>query len=248
MINKIKRFYGHELDIEFAGELERDGSFTLYLLQCRPQSIRRGSESVEIPSVATEKILFTLTSEVPYCKIENIDYLVYVDPDEYDRVARVSDHYEIARIVGRINKEMERRNAILLGPGRWGSNNINLGVPVKYNEINNFRLLGEIARVKSGVVPEVSFGTHFFQDLVEAGIHYIPIYPDNDGVIFNEEFFKNGPNCFSALVSGAAYKPFENVVKIFRFDGNEKAHIYLDGAAQQGVCFVGEPMVEKTCM
>jgi hypothetical protein len=240
VIDKIKRFYGHELDIEFAGEIERDGTFKLNLLQCRPQSTWQVEEYVTVPDVPDDAVLFSCSCEVPHCKLENIEYVVYADPEEYDRLARISDRYEIARIIGRINRQMEGHVAILIGPGRWGSNNINLGVPVKYNEINNFRLIGEIARIKSGIVPEVSFGTHFFQDLIEAGIYYIPIYPDDSQVIFNEKFFKHAPNVFSSFVDGGICMRFEPVIKVFHFKSPDKAHIYLDGRKETGKCFIAE--------
>ncbi|MDQ7825622.1 MAG: PEP/pyruvate-binding domain-containing protein [Candidatus Eremiobacteraeota bacterium] len=237
-VDKIKRFYGLELDIEFAGNVDSNGDFKIYLLQCRPQSTREEFQHVEVPEVPLEDILFTCASEVSNVKIERIDFIVYVDPEAYDKVARVSDRYEIARLVGRINRLMECRTAILLGPGRWGSNNIKLGVPVKYNEINNFRLLGEIARSKSGIIPEVSFGTHFFQDLVESGIHCIPLYPDDSRVIFNYAFFQNTPNRFLALVDPEQYRRFEKIIKVFEFEGPRRGEIRLDGSTESGKCYL----------
>jgi hypothetical protein len=246
VIDKIKRFYGHELDIEFAGEVGRDGTFRINLLQCRPQSTWQVEEPVMVPEVPEDAVIFSCECEVPHCRIENIEYIIYVDPEGYDRLTRVSDRYEVARIIGRINREMEGRIAILMGPGRWGSNNINLGVPVKYNEINNFRLLGEIAREKSGIVPEVSFGTHFFQDLIEAGIYYIPIYPDDDRVIFNDKFFRHTPNIFSSLVDGSIYLRFHKVIRVLQFRSPDKAHIFLDGRTEAGKCFIAEESTVRT--
>ena len=81
-----------------------------------------------------------------------------------------------------------------MGPGRWGSRgDIKLGVNVTYSDINNTAVLIEIARKKGNYVPDLSFGTHFFQDLVEASIRYLPLYPDEKGIIFNEEFLRIRP-------------------------------------------------------
>ena len=67
-----------------------------------------------------------------------------------------------------------------MGPGRWGSRgDIKLGVRVTYSDINNAAMIIEVARKKGNYVPDVSFGTHFFQDLVESGIRYLPLYPDD---------------------------------------------------------------------
>ncbi len=80
-------------------------------------------------------------------------------------------------------------------PGRWGSRgDIKLGVRVTYSEINNSAMLIEVARKKGNYVPDVSFGTHFFQDLVESGIRYLPLYPDDEGVKFNEKFLGESRN------------------------------------------------------
>ena len=78
-----------------------------------------------------------------------------------------------------------------MGPGRWGSRgDITLGVRVTYAGISNTAMLIEIARRKGSYVPDLSFGTHFFQDLVEARIRYLALYPDEDGILFNEDFFR----------------------------------------------------------
>ena len=84
---------------------------------------------------------------------------------------------DIGRAVGRLNKLLPKRQFILMGPGRWGSRgDIKLGVSVTYADINNTAMLIEIARRTGDYLPDLSFGTHFFQDLVEAGIGYLPLY------------------------------------------------------------------------
>ena len=81
-----------------------------------------------------------------------------------------------------------------MGPGRWGSRgDIKLGVSVTYSDINNTAMLIEIARKKGNYVPDLSFGTHFFQDLVESSIRYLPLYPDDQGIVFNEHFLLASP-------------------------------------------------------
>jgi predicted nucleotidyltransferase len=88
-----------------------------------------------------------------------------------------------------------------MGPGRWGSRgDIKLGVNVSYSDINNTSVLIEIAKKKGNYVPDLSFGTHFFQDLVEACIKYIPLYPDDTKITFNEMFLKNSNNILKELL------------------------------------------------
>ena len=93
-----------------------------------------------------------------------------------------------------------------MGPGRWGSRgDIKLGVSVTYSDINNASLLVEIARRKGSYVPDLSFGTHFFQDLVEAEIRYLPLFPDDDEVVFNERFLLESPNLLASLAPEYAH-------------------------------------------
>jgi hypothetical protein len=88
-----------------------------------------------------------------------------------------------------------------MGPGRWGSRgDVTLGVGITYSGINNTALLVEIARAKGNYVPDLSFGTHFFQDLVEARIQYLALYPDEEGNIFNEAFLRDSPSVLSQFL------------------------------------------------
>jgi hypothetical protein len=237
-VEKIRRHYGNELDLEFAGNIEPGGSFRITLLQCRPQSLRAEQQPAVIPEVPESRILFSCLKEVPSGQVDNINYVVYIDPDEYDRIDNIPDRYEVARLIGKINSQLEREKAILLGPGRWGSNNILLGVPVKYWEINNFKLLGEIARSKSGVVPEVSFGTHFFQDLVESRIFCIPLYPDSPGVIFNDAFFANSASLLFSFIPEETSRRFEQAIRVIRLDDGQVAHVRMNGKTERGLCYL----------
>ncbi|HHW48058.1 MAG TPA: pyruvate, phosphate dikinase, partial [Clostridiaceae bacterium] len=103
--------------------------------------------------------------------------------------------------VGLLNSILPKRQFILMGPGRWGSRgDIKMGVQVSYADINNCAALIEIARNKSGYIPELSFGTHFFQDLVESNIRYIPVYPDDEGIVFNEVFLTKSDNMLPEIL------------------------------------------------
>ena len=104
---------------------------------------------------------------------------------------------------------------MLIGPGRWGSKgDIKMGVHVGYCDINNTAMLIEVAKSKQGYVPDLSFGTHFFQDLVEANIKYLPLYPDEPGVIFKEDIFTTSKNILRKLVSNS--QEFEQVIKVVK--------------------------------
>ena len=102
-------------------------------------------------------------------------------------------------MVNLLNKLLAEKRYALMGPGRWGSNDINLGVKVTYANINKAKLLVEVAFAKEGYTPEVSYGTHFFQDLVEADIVIVPLFPDEPEVILNEPFLLNSENILGRM-------------------------------------------------
>ncbi|MCX7797257.1 MAG: pyruvate, phosphate dikinase [Melioribacter sp.] len=197
------------VDIEFAS----DGK-EFYLLQCRPQSRAIESSSDAIPrDVPLDKILFTAKKFVSNGKVPEITHIVYVDPEKYNEVSERNKLLQVGRAISKLNKLLPKRKFILMGPGRWGSRgDIKLGVSVTYSDINNTAMLIEIARKKGNYIPEVSFGTHFFQDLVEANIRYLPLYPDDEGVIFNEKFLTENENLLESIVPEFYY--LQDVIKV----------------------------------
>jgi hypothetical protein len=188
---------GRPVDIEFAS----DGT-DFYLLQCRPQSHAEEYAPSPIPrDLPRERVLFTARRHVSNGRVADLTHIVYVDPQRYEELPDVEHLRGVARAVGRLNSLLPKRQFVLMGPGRWGSRgDIKLGVPVTYADINNTAMLLEIARDKGGYVPEVSFGTHFFQDLVEAQIRYLPLYPDEEGSHFNEPFLRLSSNLLPELL------------------------------------------------
>jgi hypothetical protein len=179
------------VDIEFA----HDGT-NLHLLQCRPQSYAKASQPPALPrDVPHDRILFTANRYITNGTVTGITHLVYIEPQRYGELANRSDLLAVGRAVSKLNQILPKRQFILMGPGRWGSRgDIKLGVSVSYSDINNTAMIIEIARKRKDYVPELSFGTHFFQDLVEGSIRYLPLYPDDRGVVFNEEFLTNSKN------------------------------------------------------
>ena len=160
-----------------------------------------------------DKTIFTANKYISNGTVSNISHIVYVSPQKYSELSDYQHLVDVGKAVGRINKLLPKRQFILMGPGRWGSRgDIKLGVGVTYSGINNTSLLIEIARKQKDYVPDLSFGTHFFQDLVESNIKYLPLYPDDEGNIFNEEFLNNSKNVFLDMLP--EYKHIGDVVRV----------------------------------
>jgi hypothetical protein len=236
----VQASYGRPVDMEFAWDEEK-----LYILQCRSLSIRRETKRVIIPGgVPARDRLFVTSQGISNAAVENIEYIVYVDPRAYDRIPTIELKHRIGRAVGQLNYRLAGKRYALLGPGRWGSNDINLGVRVTYSDINNTRLLVEIAFAREGYTPEVSYGTHFFQDLVEADIAMMPLYPDAPGCMLGEEFLLESENSLSKM--GTSLEDLEDVIHVVHVPsarGGSMLHVYLDEEKQEGIGIFG-PVIE----
>ena len=128
----------------------------------------------------------------------------------------------------------EKSSVMLLGPGRWGTTTPSMGVPVSFAEISNISILGEIAFASGNVIPEISFGTHFFQDLVETGVFYVALSPENRNVSINNKFFARLPPTLKELAP--QYKKYEKVISVFNTK-KKVIKIAADIISQDVICY-----------
>lgn len=200
VLTRLAQQYERPVDIEFAVSFAPGGdkpTLTFHLLQCRPQN-QWSADNREVRSapteVAAEDKILLCTRMVPQGRVSQVEYIVYVDSDAYHRLDTSSDYSEVARWIGQLNKSLEGRSFILIGPGRWGSSDAMQGVPVTYADIFNTRALVEVASNQRGFSSEPSYGTHFFQDLVEAQIYPLAVYPGELGDHLNWDFIRQSEN------------------------------------------------------
>ncbi|MEF8834539.1 MAG: PEP/pyruvate-binding domain-containing protein [Candidatus Thermoplasmatota archaeon] len=236
ILRKLEEKIGYPVDVEFAFDGEK-----LYIVQCRPQSQALDRERVKIPrDIKENRKLFSANKYVTTGNLENLEYIVYVVPGEYSKLESREKMQQTAQIVGELNKELPEQKFILMGPGRWGSRgDIKLGVPVKYREINNTALLVEVAKERGGYEPELSFGTHFFQDLVEADIKYLPLYPEEEENIWKEEMFFRSENKLTDFLP--RYEDFEDVIRVVDVSDISKGGtltVTMDGEANQALAYL----------
>ena len=239
ILKTLKEKIGMPVDIEFASDGQQ-----LYLLQCRPQSFVTDKAPAPIPKDIPDKdIIFSADRYVSNGVIGNISLIVYVDPEEYNKVDELEDLNHIGKVVGMLNSVLPRRQFILIGPGRWGSRgDIKLGVKVTYADICNTAVLIEVARKKTGYLPELSFGTHFFQDLVEANIYYLPLYPDEEGIIFNAAFLSRQKNILKEIFP--KYQFLEDVVKVISIPEStygKVLKIQMNAELEEAIGFLSSP-------
>ena len=173
-------------------------------------------------------------------RVPDLTHVVYVSPEGYAALGDAESLRDVGRAVGRLNKLLPKRRFALLGPGRWGSRgDIKLGVPVTYSDISNTSLLVEVASRQEGSMPELSFGTHFFQDLVEASIRYLPLYPDDDGAVLNRAFLDAAPNQLAALVPEFAHlERAIRVIDVPAATGGQVLKVVMNADVQEAVGFL----------
>ncbi len=237
MLKQLEKVYEYPVDIEFTANFNTGGYLQINLLQCRPFQTRGRYRRVEIPKKIDEAKIF-LRQQGNFMGggvHERISRIIYVDPKKYTRLP-LSDKYNIARLVGKINKTIKRDEmpTILFGPGRWGTTTPAMGVPTTFSEVNNVAAIGEIAYTEGSLVPELSFGTHFFQDLVEMNIFYMAIYPEYRDVIFNTSWMQKEPNLLDTLVPDD--RQYVDVVRVCNIR-EKNLRFISDVVSQEMICF-----------
>jgi hypothetical protein len=226
ILQTLERCYQYPVDMEFTISIESEPNGTadieLTLLQCRPQSRLAESKGINIPGHLPENdLIFQTRFMVPQGMVDNIEYVIFVPPETYFNL-KVNERFELARIIGKLNEALKGKNFILVGPGRWGSTNTDLGIPVGYSDIFNTRALIEMSGKKFSASPEPSLGTHFFQDLLEAQIYPLAIILDNPQSVMHPTFFYHTPNNLDDLIQ--ADERIKERVRVIKINDYRKGH------------------------
>jgi len=206
ILSRLAEEYHSAVDVEFALTIQPgEGGkpdLTFHLLQCRPHHSWNADLAVRLPEEVSEAdVIFVSNRMVPLGVVESVEYIVFVDPEKYYRLPSAHDFSETARRIAQLNRALESESFILLGPGRWGSTDFMQGVPVTYADIFNTRALIELTSRKGGYASEPSYGTHFFQDLVESGIYPLAVSAEEEGDYLNLEFLRQATDQRSVWIA-----------------------------------------------
>jgi len=209
-LNFLEESMGVPADIEFAYEPAEDD---LCLIQSRPFWYNT-SGSDGIPDLDGRRIIMRADRMITAGSAENIGAIVYIDHKAY---YSSPDFYKVARGVGKVNKQLAGQKYILVSPGRVGSSNPSLGVPIQYDELTNCSCIVELGIPRLGFMPELSYGTHFFSDLAVDNVLYMPIFDGEMNNLFDHEWFddtkyEEGPHPAIRIYRGSfsAYMDGEN--------------------------------------
>ena len=232
LMGDLAEKYDYPVDVEFACNFRPDREYKINLLQCRPLQTRGiGSQGVK-PKV--RDYFFRIRGNFMGGNVAlPVRYLILVDVEAYLDLSE-QKKYHAARCIGRLNQLLRDEHTVLLGPGRWGTTTPSLGVPLNYTEISHFDCLCELAYSSHGLRPELSYGSHFFQDLVEAGTFYTALYRGEAGCEFHDALFEAFPNRYGALLGAESEPDMEKVIRVL--DTENRAILYSEIASQE--CFL----------
>lgn len=196
MLSKGQEEMGRPVEIEFAGMLNINdrGKGTIYWLQIRPIVEKKDIVDDAILGLPDEKVLLRSNTALGHGNIENVDTVMYVRPENFSS----SNNSLIAREIEKINRNFTERNEgyVLIGPGRWGSSDTALGIPVKWPHISSARLIVESSLSNYRIEP--SQGTHFFQNLTSFGVGYFTIDTSSNNGIYDVEFLNRMPAVYES--------------------------------------------------
>jgi Pyruvate phosphate dikinase, AMP/ATP-binding domain len=199
MLGLLEKHYRSPVDTEFTVEVVDPQALQpevrITLLQCRPQSAMEGEEAAVPADLPDADVILSTRRMVPRGAVNGIRYVLFVPPEGYFNLQSQTERNKLEREIGALNAALKGEPFICVGPGRWGTSTPNLGVHVAYGDIYNTRALVELSGSEVGTDPEPSFGTHFFQDLMEAHIYPLAVNLDDKDAVFNRSFFFDTPSC-----------------------------------------------------
>ncbi len=241
ILRVLEEAYKHPVDIEFCANFESKDQYKINLLQCRPFQIARNTGKIEkVSGVKAKDIIIKSPGPIiGQSMFSQIDRLIYIDPAFYGELSN-ADRSIVARIVGELgNSAAETEKIMLAGPGRWGTTMPSLGIPVSFNEIKRAAVLCELVTMHQGLTPDVSLGTHFFNDLVEMNIRYMALQPQSKNSVINYELLEKADNRLSDYKPERAKKWGEMIYVLDAGSfGAEAIHIHVDSIKQKAIVYL----------
>ena len=235
ILKTLEKVYENPVDIEFAVNMNEDGDFVVNLLQCRPLYLGEAGEQVDLKALnpKPEQVFFDIVaSSMGESGKRKVDVVVQVDPVKYYEYPYVKKH-DAASAIGEINRYYRNsgKNLLLMTPGRIGTSSPELGVPVTFGDISGFSEICEISDKRAGYMPELSYGSHMFQDLVEAQISYGAIWNNEKTRIYQPELFAELPDRYTQICS--RYPELEGMITVRE---TEELYYCLDAVENHCIC------------
>ena len=231
MLRCIQDEYEYPVDTEFTINISESGEYTIDLLQCRPLQIQKGKTGTMIPAdIPEDRILLeSKGASMGMSKASGLDLIVYVDPAGYYGMP-YKDKNRVARLIGGINWHFRdlQKHMMLIVPGRVGTTSPELGVPTAFSDISAFEIICETEEREAGYNPELSYGSHIFQDLVEAEILYTAVFHSEKTIHYAPEKLKNCPDITGQFDDGEELSEIVHVYDV----SSRQCEVYHDVAGE----------------
>ena len=234
ILNTLETAYDYPVDIEYTVNVGEDSSFNVNLLQCRPLQVSTNNEAIEMPE--DEDVFFHIReSSMGMSRKDDIDVICYVDPHKYYEYP-YAQKSSISRVIGEVNAYCRDndKTAILIVPGRIGTSSPELGIPVVFADISHFSAILEESYSEVGYMPELSFGSHMFQDLVEAEIYYGALFENEKRLEFNRDMIFDYPNILNDI-NPNLNEEICSMIQVIDF-GEGRAELYHDMNKDETMC------------
>jgi len=243
MLKCLHGKYNYPVDIEFTANFTEEGVFFVNLLQCRPLQTKGFGPAIPMPeNISSDELLFSVTNDFMGGNVRiDLNYVIYIDPLKYSNF-NDSEKHELARLIGKINQSIEKEKSIvmLISPGRLGTTTPSLGLPVNFSEISNMSVLCELEFKTANLMPELSYGSHFFQEMVESDIFYAAIFPEKNYNYFNIEKIgtSNEWSEFFPQICENTRQELLSSIKIIKSDKypERTLRLYSDIVTQKCIC------------
>ena len=242
MLRILEEAYGHPVEIEFSANFRNEELYRINMLQCRPMRARTDAVAVEPPIGLSdeERIIDSWGPVIGSSRDVSVNRIIYVVPSEYSQLA-LNDRYSIAKLIGALaggRAGENSRQTLIVGPGRWGTSEPFLGVPISFAEIRTACAVCEIVAMREGLTPDVSLGTHFFNELVETDILYFALYPDREEDFLNRDLLESASNKLTDLLPDAArWEPVVRVLDPLEWEKGKILRLNADARRHRVVCY-----------
>ncbi len=241
ILHIIQEAYDNAVDVEFTVNFFTPEKYKINIVQCRPLGVIANTERILLPeNLKQEEIIIESHGAViGKNMVADLDWVIYVVPHLYADLTE-SERHDVAHLIAVLahDDRIIDGNIMVIGPGRWGTSIPALGIPVSFMDISPVNVICELVEMHDNLVPDVSLGTHFFNELVENDMLYMALFADKKGNLLNREFFENENNdTINDFAETIRNVGVVRLIDVSNISGEEKIVINADTVAQKVICY-----------
>ncbi len=216
ILKLIQEHYEYPVDTEFTINASDNGSYVIDLLQCRPLQLTEEGDKVNFPDDVPDSDILLETKGVSmgFSRELPVDVVVYIDPIKYYQMP-YKKKYDIKTALSSVNWHYrgQEKSMVLLTPGRICTSSPELGIPSAFADISEFSVIAEVSESSVGYIPELSYGSHIFQDRVEAGILYTAVFEGGSTEAYHTEMLEGMNDITDETIELS--EEYKGIIRIF---------------------------------